>query len=591
MRVRKFNASVKQISTILRSEGKHYSIPRYQRGYAWTRSQVGTLWNDLIEEEWPGMFIGTLLLNHGEYDEDRIEVIDGQQRLLTITILFSVIRDNLENLGDSRTAQQIHSNYIADSPYAGEQKIPKIIPGLKLQQYFLETIQTYPNTIAVDHLEPNNDDQKRIKNAHKYLKTCVNKLMRDQPNDVDRITKLVQLTLKLEKLTVVAIDVEDEEDAYSVFESVNAKGASLTLADILKNMIFRKLRPDSGDEDIAQIQWDKIIKNLEGTSFSMSKFIRYHWLSKHDFLTESKLYEAIKQELEINKSQTWEELLDNLVSDSRRLKNLINAEEEDFLQYNSPRRVSQSLFGMSQMGVSQVYVILLSINRNVGLKKKWQSDFAFLENFCFNYHTISKLQAVRVERKYSHYARKIENLNHQEISPKGRTQELDKILREMQIELSTLKDEFVIKENFIIRFCAELQYSTSKKKKDLLRYVLVKINDYFNEGTGELMINSRMTNLEHILPQKPEQWGFESGEIEEYVNNIGNITILSKKLNSIASNKPLNKKLSILSESELAITLDLVNFIEMNNFEWNEELINKRSKHLAEISFEKIWRC
>ena len=123
----------------------------------------------------------------------------------------------------------------------------------------------------------------------------------------------------------------------------------------------------------------------------------------------------------------------------------------------------------------------------------------------------------------------------------------------------------------------------------MLRYVLLRIDDLVVEGTGELMVDPQMTNLEHVLPRKPEKWGLEEEEVSDYVNHIGNLTILSKKLNSSIGNKPLVEKLSEYRDSELSINGDLVTFIEDHNTEWNEDIIRLRGKYLAELAYDKIW--
>jgi hypothetical protein len=330
------------------------------------------------------------------------------------------------------------------------------------------------------------------------------------------------------------------------------------------------------------------LANLDGTGFSMSRFIRYYWLSKHEFLTESRLYEAIKKKLQRRKVD-WQALLDDLVQDSRRLKMLRSADIEDFSDFKSPRKIASSLRGIYTMNVSQVYVLLLSMHRNRVIKKKWEREFEFLEKFCFNYHAISKLQAVRVEKKYSEYAREIEEVVKIENS-KDKSTELEKILRKMISELTELKHNFVNEENFTDGFCRELVYSTSINKRRLVSYSLLKINDYMTGGTGELTIDQAMVNMEHILPQNPEQWGYEKNQIAEFVNLIGNITLLSKKLNSKIGNKSLKEKMPHLSESELEITKELVSSIEKNGTVWDEQSILSRCNELAKISFEEIWK-
>ena len=123
----------------------------------------------------------------------------------------------------------------------------------------------------------------------------------------------------------------------------------------------------------------------------------------------------------------------------------------------------------------------------------------------------------------------------------------------------------------------------------MVSYTLLKINTHITEGTGELTIDQAMVNMEHILPQSPEQWGLEKNEIEEYVNLIGNITLLSKKLNSKIGNRKLSEKLPHLSESELEITKRLVHSIKENGMKWDEGAILSRSNELAEIAYSNIW--
>jgi len=588
--VREFSASVKQIKNILRTEGKLYSIPRYQRGYAWTRSQYDAFWNDLHEEDWE-LFIGTILLNSDDSQdqiEERVEVIDGQQRLLTITILLASIRDALDSLDFKREAAGLQDHYIATQEWAGdENQKPIILPGDKLKNYFKSEIQQYPVKRDYPNMEAKNDEEKRVRSAKSYFDRAIKNELKNISDSMEKMKWLTSTAKRIEKLTVVAIDVEQEEDAYIVFDSVNAKGTALTLADILKNMIFRQIQNKKGEEDTAKSQWNTILANLDGTGFSMSRFIRYYWLSKHEFLTESKLYEAIKKKLQRRKVD-WQALLDDLVQDSHRLKKLRIADIEDFSDFKSPRRIFSSLRGISTMNVSQVYVLLLSMHRNRIIKKKWEREYEFLEKFCFNYHAISKLQAVRVEKKYSEYARAIEEVSKIENS-EDKSTELEKILRKMIAELSELKHNFVNEENFIIGFSRELVYSTSITKRRLVSYSLLKINDYMTGGTGELTIDQAMVNMEHVLPQNPEQWGYEKRQVEEYVNLIGNITLLSKKLNSKIGNKSLDEKMPHLSESELEITKRLVSSIEKNGKTWNKQSIISRTDELGKISFAEIW--
>tara|TARA_B100001250_G_scaffold122003_1_gene103513 strand:- start:75 stop:1844 length:1770 start_codon:yes stop_codon:yes gene_type:complete len=587
--VREFSADVKEIRNILRTDDSTYIIPRYQRGYSWKRPQISALWDDMMEEEF-GLFIGTILLNQGDDREDRVQIIDGQQRLLTITVLLSSIRDALEKIGGGgaeRRAGKIQLMYIQDEEY--EDRINKIQTARKIRDFFDEVIVEPRRGRKVR--EAITDEEKRVRAARAFFDSKISGYTKGIKGEVEKITHLESLIKRVEKLSVVAINVENPEDAYKVFESVNAKGAALTLADILKSLIFRRIPPTS-EEDSAQVQWDKINSNLEGTGFSISKFIRYYWLSKYGFLTESKLYSAIKDKLEKEKGLTWGELLDDLVSNSRSLKRLKEADHEDFTNYRSPRKISNGLKGISLMNVSQVYVLLLAIHRNQSMKEKWEREIEVLERFCFNYHAIGKQQAVRVEKKYSQYAIEIEKLNELEdggMDHGKRAGMLEEILKGMISDFKGVKGEYVTHDVFISRFVEELDYS-KPAKRGMIKYALQRINNHYTGGTGELSIDETMVNLEHVLPQRPAEWGLSETDVEEYVNRIGNLTLLSKKLNSQAGNMPLKGKFPKLEESELEITKRLVEYIKDSGMAWNRKMILDRSTNLASLSYNEIWK-
>ena len=142
------------------------------------------------------------------------------------------------------------------------------------------------------------------------------------------------------------------------------------------------------------------------------------------------------------------------------------------------------------------------------MKKKWERDFEFLEKFCFNYHAISKLQAVRVEKIYSQYAVSLQNIN-EILDERERSTDLEKELRILQSKLKELASEFINLDSFKNGFLREIKYSTSATKRNLLKYTLYRIEDHLSSGTGEMKIDQTMVNLEHILPQNPEQWGLE----------------------------------------------------------------------------------
>tara|TARA_B100001173_G_C15788062_1_gene462252 strand:- start:248 stop:730 length:483 start_codon:yes stop_codon:yes gene_type:complete len=152
-----------------------------------------------------------------------------------------------------------------------------------------------------------------------------------------------------------------------------------------------------------------------------------------------------------------------------------------------------------------------------------------------------------------------------------------------------LKNEYVNREMFRDRFIEEMDYS-KQAKRPLIKYSLQKIDSHYTGGMGELSIDDQVVNLEHVLPQRPKEWGLSEESVENYVNRIGNLTLLAKKLNSQMGNSPLEKKYPKLQKSELEITKRLVQFIDESGMKWNESLIMERSGELATVCYDGVWK-
>ncbi|NPA71213.1 MAG: HNH endonuclease, partial [Gammaproteobacteria bacterium] len=153
---------------------------------------------------------------------------------------------------------------------------------------------------------------------------------------------------------------------------------------------------------------------------------------------------------------------------------------------------------------------------------------------------------------------------------------------------NTLRDELPPWELFLDSFM-ELSYKNSEKSRRLLKYILSKIDQYYRD-TDEEIIDFSNVNIEHILPRNPKSWGLTKSQIKTYVNKLGNLTLLSTKINSKLQNKPISEKIEILKESNLPITKELVRTLEYNNLKWTEHEIMERQKQMARLAYEKIWK-
>jgi len=134
-----------------------------------------------------------------------------------------------------------------------------------------------------------------------------------------------------------------------------------------------------------------------------------------------------------------------------------------------------------------------------------------------------------------------------------------------------------------------LAYRNAEYHRKLMKYILAKIDGYHRK-TDEHRIDFNNVNIEHILPQNPnKEWKLEKNDIKTYVNKLGNLTLISKRINSKVQNDSIEKKLPDLETSELPITQILVKELQKNN-KWGQKEIINRQKELAELAYDYVWK-
>ena len=135
----------------------------------------------------------------------------------------------------------------------------------------------------------------------------------------------------------------------------------------------------------------------------------------------------------------------------------------------------------------------------------------------------------------------------------------------------------------------DVRYKNSTNGRLFVKYVLSNINDYLFD-TNELIIDFYNVNLEHVLPQRPSKaWGLTTSDIRGFVNLLGNLTLVDKKINSKIGNDVISVKLPELEKSNLEITKQLVRKLHQDQ-NWNKYRITKRQEELGVIAYKEIWK-
>ena len=574
-----FTASDSDFSELWGSTERKYVIPRYQREYSWGIDNLTTLWDDIHTEE--EFFFGSVVLKDPENRGARIEIIDGQQRMLTMTILYAAIRDVVGELGDAEWAAGIHSQFIIQRGGRRREGDFIIRPTEGLREYFERSIQSQ----NPDFRNPETKEHKRVRSNYKWLKKKIQERLVSESLDENLgvIEKIVERTNAMQ---IIRIMVTDSYDAYRIFETVNATGVDLSVADLLKNMVFRHLpRDESSGEDIAQKKWTEMKENLAQINIEVARFVRYHWISSRETVTMGKLYKSVKG---ATSDRGWRQLLDDLHADSKLLNHLMTGTIPNPSSLSSIVEINSKLRAINGMGFAQCYVLLLSIFRN-----RERLDFSWdelnvliseIENFNFLYHTICSRPANKVERFYSRQAIRIQEVGNDE---DGHTRFRSRI-NAIYNELSELKPSRI---EFIEDFKSGTQYTNSTKKKNLIRYILGRLEESrYPAQIRERPIDDSIS-IEHILPQKPdEHWSLTEDEVRSYVHLIGNLVLVGAGFNASARNYDLERKISALKETAIHTTSDLLTQIERDlPPNWTQEEIEERTKKLAEISYDELW--
>jgi len=561
-----------------------FRIPRYQRSYAWGADDVNEFWNDLFTTEKGDLYLGSLTFNCEEQQQTGlIEIIDGQQRLLTITILAAVIRDLARQLGSGKRADkyQNHCIIISHIKY-GDDKF-RILCSDSLLEYFQKHIQLEGNNILESKTKT--PEEYRVKSNYDFLYRKVDDVLNQYVNKSDKENYLQHLIEKVAELQVIDIRTTSEEFAYQIFEGTNARGLELSVGDIVKNTVFKNI-PATDVRDFAKEMWTEIENNIPsvtGASYGtdMARFIRYYWLSKYKFVSQKQLYKEIKKEIG---STQWEGFLADLYTASGDYNRFIDPSAYSWADMKHGDEISKSLFALRIMRVLQCNVLLLSIFRNL---KRMETDptriIQLIEKFHLMYSAVCKLPANKPEDIYSKYAIEIESV-FQNGNPKHISGNIQRIFENFKNELVALKPSF----EFFVESFNEISYKQSEQSRQLIKYILGEINNL--DVSGEHKIDFNVVNIEHILPQTPNKaWGLTKDDIKGYVNKLGNLTLLHVKLNSATSNSPIEEKIEYLRKSEITMNQKLVQFFETNNYEWDEKQINDRHEELAKIAYDKVW--
>lgn len=545
-----------KISNVL-SKGK-FIIPDYQREYDWDESEINELLEDLEDvKSDESYFIGHMVFE-GKFTGNEFKVIDGQQRITTLTILLSVIRDlfynkSLNNLGDGINDKYIFAKDVDNNPFVIlENKMPYPI----LQAY----VQSIPNNKDLT-LKPVKNGEKKIIKAYDHF----NSLFQDKTEQ-----ELKDLRDKILNLEVIFVAASDKVDAHSIFMTLNATGKDLTPIDLIKNQIF-SLYPKQPHIDEPNDTWKKIIDNIDEKGV---KFFNNYWSSRHKKISDSRLFKEFYKNI-IKAKVPIKNFLNELLEDSLIYRKLTNPNEDDWTGQNE-YQIFLSINAITNVfGIEVANAMIISLIREYQNKNISQAYFVkalnVIEKFHFINNAICSNRSSGLDQFYSKSSRDLLN---------GTDKQRKHIIIDSFIK--SLEEKLPNRDKFNVNFDSKLYYSSkSTKQRKLVFYVLNKIE--FKKQNGNMQLHNM--SIEHIYPEIPKANVWKSLD-EKHIINIGNLVLLDAGLNSKIGNVDFQKKKeTILKESKIISTKEVIN----NANDWTEAEITQRRNDLVDFTFENIW--
>ncbi|MEB3342621.1 DUF262 domain-containing HNH endonuclease family protein [Okeania sp.] len=572
------HAYTKTISELF-SVKKQYIVPRFQRPYSWDKDKVSELWDDIVSNisinddntfSYEEYFIGSLVLV-GDDKSVKMQIVDGQQRLTTLTILLSTLCQRFLEIDKKNIAESIYENYIAGKDDDGnyyfklENETPKP---------FFQTVIQDINKVSKKQCLPSSEEEQTLLNSYDEFYSYTSKTSLKQKFKKYRLDEsLYENLLKAIRdqvvtyLKVIFITVKEEDDAYTIFETLNARGMDLTFVDLIKNKVFKSSTTTHPD-DFTKTKWTNLRNIIDSRDDvgSLEIFVRHWWISKYDYTSKDNIYKHFKKRW--NSGEIGENFLDELVNDAKLYMKISSPVTEDFKQQEE-KDLYKSLVALKIFNVSQQKPFILSLFKTLENKKitlaQVKDILTFIEKFHFSLNAICSLGSLGIERSYSTAARELLKANNKRQS--------NQVLKELK---QRFEPRIPARSTFVENF-SRLKYTSKEPKhKKLIQYIFSYIESR-KQTTNEFKPNS-MT-LEHILPQSYKK-------DKEFVASIGNLLPLGQKLNEEAADKDVHKKIEIYKKSNFALTQE---FAQTPPQKWGKEEIRKRTNDLAEYCYNSMW--
>jgi hypothetical protein len=566
----------------------YFVVPRFQRKYEWEKEQeVSRLIDDVFENLGSSYFMGPVIFcRDADSDEACLEVVDGQQRLVTFSIFIRAMVDYMQK----RMKEGAFSQKLGDEANQLKHDIKALIVQGKLKGLAKERpvlrLSSVINPVFKDDLILNEDEnkiekmRKPIKGEHpstRRLRYAYAKIFDSIGKECDELygdallnkLNLISNTIMNGQL-FLQITVQKESDAYTIFETINERGRRLNVSDLIKNLCFRKLASlEESDLDQLEEEWDK----AECGVGNFGSFIWHLWISMNGSCPKNKLFGLYEKMIKkMDENAVWDFIHNHILEEE-----LWYHQYEESLELpgdNDVVRIRKNYFQMlDSMSATRCYPLLLSIDfgeKRLKTIKPNEANELFKAVACLTFwHSgVCGNDAKKLESVYHEIAK---NLRQKEIS-------VDGVMKKLCAQFPSVaecKSSFITKtfdnDNFIKMMLRNMEMFVDKKNEKSLK-------------------SNTSVWLEHILPQNPDKkspWikTFpDEKERRDYSQKLGNCTLLFGDANRDIGAKPFEEKVKKYVESGIVLT----KAVAENYKNWDKKSIDARTKELFDMA-QQVW--
>ncbi len=544
--------------------GKIYKVPDFQRDYSWEEDNWEDLWNDIImtKENQESHYMGSIvLLNNGD---SNYKIIDGQQRFTTLGIISLAVISKLKELAFNDIEKDNNTERVENlmKDYIGKKDSASLTYSSKLSlnennDSFYQRLLTFKKPINVNKLL---SSEKLLWGAYEFFKLKVDKLYEDINNGKDLalfLTKIIG-----ERLLFIQITVEDELNAYTVFETLNSRGVELTSTDLLKNYLFSLVAKSSSDLEYVKKQWKKIIDIIGLKQFPV--FLRHYLNTQIKLINKSYLFKAIKAT--IKEDRDVFKLIDKLEESAYIYVALGNPNDE---YWRDDKGLYESIDALKLFLVTQ-HKPLLMISYLYLNAQSFKKLLKAIVTISYRYSVIGKHQTNIMDKIYNKAAIEVYK---------------NKSTMNVTTILNNIKELYISDDDFKNSFEGKTFNTNNNNHKKQARYTLYKLEGQIENGNKYDYLNDSGT-IEHILPENlTGDWETIFSE-DEHIRNVyklGNLSLLESNKNRDIADKAFKEKKLVYAKSKYVIT----NTIDA--FEWNISTLKSRQSKLANIACG-IWK-